>query len=129
MTTSTTPPSSAWDLAMGDTQDLVLDDTGALVLVSDAERAEQAIRRVLLTHAGEWWADITLGVTWREDVLIKAPRLDLIRAIISEQILSVPGVRAVGDILITVDPATRAATITVAATATTGALLRGEITL
>lgn len=130
MTTTTTPPTDAWDLALDPaTQDLVFDDAGDLLLVSGAELAQQSIRLALLTHAGEWWADVTLGVTWREDVLVKNPRLDIIRALIAEQILSVPGVRAVGDITVDLDPATRAATITITATATTGELLRGEITL
>lgn len=128
--TTTTPPNTAWDLALDPaTQDIAFDDAGDLLLVEGAELAQQSIRLRLLTHAGEWWADVTLGVTWREDVLVKAPRLDIIRAIIAEQILSVPGVRAVGDIIIDIDPATRTATINITATATTGALLQGEITL
>lgn len=127
---TTTPPVGAWDLALHpSTQDLVFDDAGDLLLVSGEELAQQSIRLVLLTHAGEWWADVTLGVTWREDVLVKNPRLDIIRALIAEQILNVPGVRAVGDIAVDLNPATRAATITIAAIATTGALLQGEITL
>jgi hypothetical protein len=128
--TTTTPPANAWDLALDPaTQDLMLDDEGDLILVDGAELAQQSIRMVLLTHAGEWWADVTLGIDWRGEVLVKNPRLDLVRALLSEQILTVPGVRAVGDIIIDVEPATRAATITITATATAGELLQGEIAL
>ena len=130
MSTTTTIPANAWDLALDTaTNDLHFDAAGDLVLCDAADLAQQTIRTVLLTHQGEWWGDITLGVDWRGEVLVKAPRLDIVRALIADQILRVPGVRAVGEIAIDIDPDTRAATITINATATTGELLQGEITL
>ena len=48
---------------------------------------------------------------------------------IADQILSVPGVVAVGEITIDIDPTTRAATITLQATAEDGGLIQGEITV
>lgn len=130
MSRTTTIPQNAWDVALDPTtNDLVFDAAGDLVLVDGADLAQQSVRLVLLTHQGEWWADTTLGVDWAGEVLVKDPRLDVIRALIADQILSVPGVRAVGEIGIDIDATTRAATITITATATTGELLQGEITL
>lgn len=130
MSTSTTIPAAAWDLALDPvTNDLHFDAAGDLVLCDGADLAMQSIRTVLLTHTGEWWGDVTLGIDWVGEVLVKDPRLDIVRALLADQILSVPGVRAVGDIGIDIDPNTRAATITIAATATSGELLQGEITL
>jgi len=130
MSIATAIPANAWDLALDPaTNDIYFDEAGDLTLCDGADLAQQTIRTVLLTHSGEWWGDTTLGVDWRGEVLVKAPRLDIVRALIADQILRVPGVRAVGEITVDIDATTRAAVITINATATTGELLQGEITL
>lgn len=130
MSTSTTIPAGAWDLALDPaTNDLVFDEAGDLVLCDGVDLAAQSIRLVLLTHVGEWWADTTQGIDWAGEVFVKDPRLDIIRALIADQIESVPGVVAVGEIGIDIDAVTRAATITINATAENGELIQGEITV
>lgn len=130
MSTGTAIPAGAWDLALDPaTNDLIFDAAGDLVLCDGVDLAAQSIRLVLLTQVGEWWADTTQGIDWVGEVFVKDPRLDVIRALIADQILSVPGVVAVGEITIDIDPTTRAATITLQATAENGALIQGEITV
>lgn len=130
MSKGTAIPAGAWDLALDPvTNDLIFDEAGDLVLCDGVDLAAQSIRLVLLTHVGEWWADTTQGIDWVGEVFVKDPRLDVIRALIADQILSVPGVVAVGEITIDIDPTTRAATITLQATAEDGGLIQGEITV
>lgn len=60
---------------------------GDLVLVSGANATAQRIRHRLLTFRGEWFLDLQFGPTYREDVMIKNPRLDVVTAVIKSEIL------------------------------------------
>jgi len=60
---------------------------GDLSLIQDASATAQRIRHRLLTFRGEWFLDLLFGPTYREDILIKNPRLDVVTAIIKSEIL------------------------------------------
>lgn len=66
--------------------DLVIEN-GDLVLVEGSTAAAQRIRHRLLTFRGEWFLDLVFGPTYREDILIKNPRLDVVTAVIKSEIL------------------------------------------
>lgn len=60
---------------------------GQMVMISGAEETAQRIRHRLLTFRGEWFLDLSFGPTYRKDVLIKNPRLDVVTAVIKSEIL------------------------------------------
>lgn len=62
-------------------------ENGDLSIIDDASATAQRIRHRLLTFRGEWFLDLLFGPTYREDVLIKNPRLDVVTAIIKSEIL------------------------------------------
>jgi len=62
-------------------------ENGDLLIVQNASATAQRIRHRLLTFRGEWFLDLLFGPTYREDILIKNPRLDVITAIIKSEIL------------------------------------------
>lgn len=64
-----------------DTNDLVLDDTGNLALVTDpVEEVAQRLRYRLQTIQGTWPLDLSMGVDYLGEVLVKAPDLALVRS-------------------------------------------------
>lgn len=77
-----------------DTHDLVLTG-GDLVLVADgaAIRQEADIRLQFLL--GEWFLDISAGLPFFQNILVKSPNLSAIRSIFHDEILAVDGITTV----------------------------------
>lgn len=73
--------------------DILIKDEDFL-LIDNAERVAQQIKVKLLTFLGEWFLDNTWGVPYLEYILVKQPNQDLIKQILSEQILSVDDVKS-----------------------------------
>lgn len=66
---------------------------GDLVLLSHHDALGQSIRDRLATFIGEWFLDLDFGPDYRADILVKNPRLDVVAAILKDQILkSVDGI-------------------------------------
>lgn len=68
--------------------DLVF-DRGDLVTVDGADEVAQRIRHRLLTFRGEWFLDLSVGPDYRGQILLKAPLLDTVNAVLRQQILQV----------------------------------------
>lgn len=68
------------------TDDMVIEN-GDIAMVSHDDATGQAIRDRLSTFLGEWFLDLLFGPDYREDILVKNPRLDVISAILKDQIL------------------------------------------
>lgn len=66
--------------------DLVLEN-GDFATVEEPQAGAQRIRDRLLTFQGEWFLDLLFGPDYRGNVLIKNPRLDIVNAIIKDEIL------------------------------------------
>ena len=73
--------------------DILIKD-GDFLLIDNAERVAQQIKVKLLTFLGEWFLDTTWGVPYLEYILVKQPNQELIKQILSEQILSVDDVKS-----------------------------------
>lgn len=86
----------AYDLALNrKTGDLLLDKTGNVKLIDNAERVAQQIQITLKFWLGEWFLDTSQGVPYFEYILIKNPNINHIKQILIEQIESVEGVQSV----------------------------------
>ena len=66
--------------------DLVIEN-GDLATVDNSDAAAQRINDRLSTFVSEWFLDLSYGVAYRENILIKNPRRDVVNAILKEQIL------------------------------------------
>lgn len=59
------------------------------------EGVTQQIRIRLLTFLGEYFLDLEAGLPWRQLILVKAPDVEAIKAVIRASVADVPGVLAV----------------------------------
>jgi hypothetical protein len=84
------------------TSDIVLQN-GDIMMIDNAERVAQQILITLRFWYGEWFLNVNEGVPYLEYVLIKKPNMAHIRQILTEQIQSVEGVKAVTDMELTFD--------------------------
>lgn len=95
------------DLQMTRRGDLLI--TGYDIVATDS--IEQAILIKLRWFFGEWIYNTELGVQWFEKVLVKNPNKLLIRRMIEDAVLSVDGVKSVSNVTLSLNNATRKATI------------------
>jgi hypothetical protein len=60
--------------------------------ISGADKVAQQIKMNLLTFLGEWFLNVTYGVPYLEDILVKNPRMASVETILRQHISSVPDV-------------------------------------
>jgi hypothetical protein len=60
--------------------------------INGADKVAQQIKINLLSFLGEWFLDITYGVPYLEDILVKNPRMAVVETIFRHHILDVPHV-------------------------------------
>lgn len=82
------------DIALHANDHDILIKDGDFLLIDNAERVAQQIKVKLLTFLGEWFLDTTWGVPYLEYILVKQPNQELIKQILSEQILSIDDVKS-----------------------------------
>lgn len=66
--------------------DLVV-ESGDLATVDGGDAIAQRIKDRLLTFNQEWFLDLSFGVPYYNNILIKNPRLDVVNAILKSEIL------------------------------------------
>lgn len=94
------------------TGDINLAGGSARLTVAGVEEVRQRLAARLNLQLGAWALDITAGVPWREQVLIRAPSLVAVRALIVAQIVSCPGVVGLESFDLALNNATRALSFT-----------------
>ena len=62
-------------------------ENGDWATVDDSDAAKQRIKDRLQTFQGEWFLDLSFAPQYRGTILIKNPRLDVVNAILKEEIL------------------------------------------
>jgi hypothetical protein len=67
----------------------------SIIALEGADRVAQQIKINLLAFLGEWFLDITFGVPYLEQVLVKNPRMAAVETILRRHIKSVPNVKKV----------------------------------
>lgn len=121
---------------MSENTDLLLDtnshdlDTSGykLHLSSGLDATAQRIKIRLKLFLGEWFLDTAAGVPYYEDILIKNPDLNLVKAALQQQILTTPEVVELISFDLQLDNQTRTLSVTFAATTTSG-LIEDELIL
>ena len=108
------------------TNDIVLQD-GDIMMIDNAERVAQQIAITLRFWSGEWFLNTTDGVPYLEYILVKQPNMAHIRQILTEQIQSVEGVKAVTDMELTFDQRERSLLVEYTADTDYGLITRKEV--
>lgn len=65
---------------------------GDFAFVTGADEVRQRVLLRLRRQLGEWEFNVTLGVPWIEQILIRNPDLGTIRALLVREIATTPGV-------------------------------------
>lgn len=94
------------------------------------DQVRQHIKQRLLAIQGEWFLDQSVGLPWFSSILGKHRSLDIVEALIREQIVGTPGVmQLVAFALEVSETEERTATITFAVSLSEAVSLSTEITL
>lgn len=116
-----------YDLALSAASHDLLIINGDLKLIDDAERIAQQIKITLKFLLGEWFLDTSKGVPYLEQVLVKNPNMNHIRAIFREKILDVPGVAGLKKMNLTLDRKSRALSVSFEAETIAGLVTGREV--
>jgi len=111
--------------------DLVIDPTtgdlqilnGDLSLTSGIDGIAQNIRIRLNFFLGEWFLDTSQGMPYFQNVLVKQPNSQAIRAIFRKAILTTPGVLSVTNLELDLDNSLRKLSVSFQAETTDGTLV------
>lgn len=95
-----------FDLKLNSQHDLFFKEN-RLVLTDGANAIAQRIKIVLLTFAGEWFLDISRGLPYFDEILVKNPNSTRVYAIFRHQIANVKGVKRVMNLTLSVDRKSR----------------------
>jgi hypothetical protein len=108
--------STARDLALDpDTYDLLIVGQDLAPLISDYDAIVSDVEATLKFMAGEWFADLSQGIPYFQQLLIKAPNLPAFRTLLFKAIGARLGIIQVQYVTITVNAAARTASIVWAA--------------
>lgn len=115
------------DIALHANDHDILIKDGDFLLIDNAERVAQQIKVKLLTFLGEWFLDTTWGVPYLEYILVKQPNQELIKQILSEQILSVDDVKSLNALELDYQVKVRTLTINYEVSTEYGLITRKEV--
>lgn len=74
------------------TNDLFLDGSNNLGVVTGAKAVGQHIRQRLMTYRGEWFLDTTAGVPWLDEIMARRYDPALAEAVVKAEILDTDAV-------------------------------------
>lgn len=80
---------------------------GGLHMTSGAEAVAQSLALRFGLFKEEWFSDLDAGTPWLEDILVKAPQAEVLRAIFRERILETTGVSDVEELDVDYDGPSR----------------------
>lgn len=99
------------NLQLDITNDLVFVNNN-LTVIFGADEIRQRVRNRLLAFQGEWFLDVTLGVPYFQQILVKNPNIGNVDAYIKAEIINTPGVNKLLSYSSTYDPRSRTYTAT-----------------
>ena len=108
------------------TNDLLIEN-GDLSIVDGSDAIAQDLQQTLQVWLGEWFLDTTVGIPFRQQILVKNPVIDLVQADIINAALAVPGVAQITDISLDYDANNRSLTMGMVAIDTNGQVIETQI--
>lgn len=115
------------DLKLDANGDLEIGPDGDLIIVRGLDAIMQHLRIRLQFFRGEWFLDTRLGIPYFEEVLRKAPDLNVVQSIIRDAITTTPGVISITEFSLDYDGVTRSLSLDGKALTTEGVLTFSEI--
>ena len=94
-------------MALDSDGDMALSSAGLPFFIGSVDEAIQRLRVRFKFFFKEWYRDQNLGVPYFEHVLIKSPRLTLVRSLWRQLILDTPGITRLDRLTESFDPVTR----------------------
>lgn len=94
------------DIKMTDDGDLQIDG-GSLSLVTGLDGIKQDLIQKLRSFMGEWFLDLSDGVPYYQNILIKNPNPQVVESLLQDRILATPGVLEILSFNLEYDPALR----------------------
>ncbi len=114
------------DLTMDLSTNDLLVTNGDLSLVSGVDAITQDLQQSLQVWAGEWFLDTTVGIPYRQQILVKNPNLDLVQADLVNAALSVPGITEVTSFTFNYDSTNRSITVQIEANTSSGQTITAQ---
>ena len=111
------------------TGDLALTADGSQILFTETtvDTLEQRIRTRLQTFRGEWYLNEGLGVPYFEEVMLKNPDVDRVRALLMAELAAVPGVGEIMSFVVAFDREARRFTVNFKCRSAEGETVEGSI--
>lgn len=94
------------DIKMTDEGDLAIEN-GSLSMVTGQDGIRQDLIQKLRSFLGEWFLDLSDGVPYYQNILIKNPSPQVVESLLQDRILSTPGVIEILSFNLDYDPALR----------------------
>lgn len=110
------------DIALDTDGDLLLGDDSLVLAEGDDAIVQQLTIRFKFI-LGEWFLDRRQGLPLFDEVLVKNPELSRVRSIFRQTILTTPGIATIEEFTLTLESATRKASMVFLAKKTDGELL------
>lgn len=110
-----------FDLKLNSQHDLLIKEN-RLVLTDGMNAIAQRIKIVLLTFGGEWFLDVSRGLPYFDEILVKNPNSTRIYAVFRQQIASVKGVKRIINLTLSVDRKSRTLIVEFEAESTEGVI-------
>jgi len=82
-------------------------DRHAIFPIDGADKVAQQIKITLLAFMGEWFLDVTFGVPYLEEILVKNPHMPTVETILRAHINAVPHVIVINEFSMEFDRARR----------------------
>lgn len=115
------------DLAMDlSTNDLLISN-GDLSIVDGTDAIAQDLQQTLQVWLGEWFLDTSVGIPFKQQILVKNPVIDLVQADIINAAQAVPGIVEIQEISMDYDNANRAITINLVAMDSNGEVITTQV--
>lgn len=85
------------DLALDENGDIYISDAGDAIIVNGIDAVKQRLHTRLLRFLGEWYLNISLGVPYIQEILVKNPSQTAVVNNIKKTILDTDGVTSLTD--------------------------------
>ncbi len=115
------------DIALDENGDWLISG-GDIQLIGDGPAIVQAVKIAIQFYQGEWFLDVSAGMPWWQQILVKNPNVNQIQGAFRAAILAVDGVQGINSLTLAYDPQARTLAVDFEVQANVG-LLPGSVLL
>lgn len=108
------------------TNDLLVTN-GDLSLVTGSDAIAQDLQQTMQVWAGEWFLDTTVGIPYRQQILVKNPNMDVVQADLVNAAAAVPGIIQIISVEFTYSSTNRSLSVSIEAQASNGQTVTANV--